>query len=46
MDGPLFKAVEASNAGRFDLLRGQDSSTGGVLMGLSTWSYMVIQRHT
>lgn len=23
MDGPIFKAVEASNAGRFELLRGQ-----------------------
>lgn len=31
MDGPLFKAVEASNAGRFDLLRGQgnDADTVG-----------------
>lgn len=31
MDGPLFKAVEASNAGRFELLRGQgnDADTVG-----------------
>ena len=45
MDGPLFKAVEASNGGRFELLRGQgnDADTVGTKKVWVPWPQRLVE---